>query len=144
MRLLVQQHWATEQEYGSNTGELAGVTSRGPNPPKRRQVCTNCCAADQHSSAPEDRAGCSVTANAKSMRSLRALQGNGPEAQQGTVQNRQGDAIENAFRQEQRICSVGVPPNLLSVHRCSADNEDQLSPHVGPCSESVKSRCSPR
>jgi hypothetical protein len=72
-------------------------------------------------------AGCSVTANAKSMRSLRALQGNGPEAQQGTVQNRQGDAIENAFRQEQRICSIGVPPNLLSVQRCSADNEDQLS-----------------
>ena len=72
-----------------------------------------------------------------------AQQGNSPQAQQDMVQHRQGDAIENAFRQEQRICSVGVPPNLLSVHRCSADNENQLSPHVGPCSESVKSRCSP-
>ena len=69
-------------------------------------------------------AGCSVTANAKSMRSLRALQGNGPEAQQGTVQNRQGDAIENACLQElRRTCSVGFPPNVLLVQRCIADNQ---------------------
>jgi hypothetical protein len=60
-----------------------------------------------------------------------AQQGNGPQAQQGTVQHRQGDAIENACRQElRRICSVGFPHNALLVQRCIADNQDKLSP---PC-----------
>jgi hypothetical protein len=60
-----------------------------------------------------------------------AQQGNGLQAQQGTVQHRQGDAIENACRQElRRICSVGFPPNASLVQRCIADNQDKLSP---PC-----------
>jgi len=53
-----------------------------------------------------------------------AQQGTGPQAQQGTVQHRQGDAIENACRQElRRTCSVGFPPNVLLVQRCIADNQ---------------------
>jgi hypothetical protein len=60
-----------------------------------------------------------------------AQQGSGPQAQQGTVQHRQGDAIENACRQElRRICSLGFPPDVSLVHRCIADNQEKLS---APC-----------
>ena len=60
-----------------------------------------------------------------------AQQVSAPQAQQGAVQHRRGDAIENACRQEvRRICSLGFPPNHSLVHRCIADNQDKLS---APC-----------
>jgi hypothetical protein len=67
-----------------------------------------------------------------------AQQESGPRAQQGTVQHRRGDAIENACRQElRRICPLGFPPNVSLVHRCMADNQDKLS---APCKALFRER----
>jgi hypothetical protein len=85
-----------------------------------------------------DRLGASLTVLMVVSNIACAQQVSAPQAQQGTVQHRHGDAIENACRQElRRICSLGFPPNHSLVQRCIADNQDKLS---APCKALFRER----